>query len=170
MQVPLQATPPPPPACRELFMLRNILCSVAIYAPIIYTAPCVMFLMRADPLGRRASGRGLGPGIMSFWALWNGIEPIGECHLGPKKLSIYWAQPPPTCPSNGSARIENHYVQGRINHRCIGSFMYKILWVTLTGFKGVSSGVFKAHTTPPVRLSNITALLLPITKLIRNQE
>ena len=20
-----------------------------------------------------------------FWALWNGIEPIGECHLGPKK-------------------------------------------------------------------------------------
>ncbi len=36
-----------------------------------------------------------------------------------------------------------------------------------------SQGAFRAHTTPPVRLSNITALLPPpppITKLIRNQE
>ncbi len=32
-----------------------------------------------------------------FWALWNGIEPIGECHLGPKKLEISRAQSPPTC-------------------------------------------------------------------------
>ncbi len=29
----------------------------------------------------------LGPGNReSFWALWNGIEPIGECNLGPKNL------------------------------------------------------------------------------------
>jgi hypothetical protein len=27
------------------------------------------------------------------------------------------AQPPPTCPSNKSARIKNHYAQGRINRR-----------------------------------------------------
>ncbi len=30
---------------------------------------------------------GVGPWkLRVFWALWNGIEPIGECHLGPKKL------------------------------------------------------------------------------------
>ncbi len=24
-----------------------------------------------------------------FWALWNGIEPLGECHLGPKNCSHF---------------------------------------------------------------------------------
>jgi hypothetical protein len=24
--------------------------------------------------------------LVLFWALWNGIEPISECHLGPKKV------------------------------------------------------------------------------------
>ena len=37
----------------------------------------------------------------SFWAMWNGIEPIGEFYLGPKKLKISRAQPCPTCPRNG---------------------------------------------------------------------
>ena len=32
----------------------------------------------------RACWRELVPGV--FWALWNGIEPIGEGHLEPKKL------------------------------------------------------------------------------------
>jgi|LakMenEpi03Aug12_release.lakeMendotaPanAssembly.Ray.scaffolds.fasta_scaffold500619_1 hypothetical protein len=31
---------------------------------------------------------------------------------GPKKLSISRAQPSPTCPRNGYARIENHYAHG----------------------------------------------------------
>ncbi len=35
----------------------------------------------------RGSGRGLGPEIETFWALWNGIEPLGECHLWPKQNS-----------------------------------------------------------------------------------
>ncbi len=48
------------------------------------------------------------------------------------------AKPPPTFPSNGSVRIKNHYAQGRINHRCIGGFMYKSPRVILTGCKGVS--------------------------------
>ncbi len=43
-------------------------------------------LMSADPL-RGQEGGG--------WALWNGIEPLGECHLGPKKLEIFGAQPTP---------------------------------------------------------------------------
>ncbi len=33
---------------------------IAIYAPLIHTAPCVMLLMRATSI-TRASGRGLGP-------------------------------------------------------------------------------------------------------------
>jgi hypothetical protein len=40
---------------------------------------------------------GVGPcNSRVFWALWNGMQPIGECHLGPKKLCI--------------------------NHRCINSY------------------------------------------------
>ncbi len=38
----------------------------------------------------RASGRGLGPGNGDFWALWNGIESTGECHLGPKIGYVYF--------------------------------------------------------------------------------
>ncbi len=59
---------------------------------------------------------GVGPWkVRVFWALWNGIEPLRKCHLGPKKLKISRAQPPLTCSSNGFARIKNHYVQRRIN-------------------------------------------------------
>jgi hypothetical protein len=49
----------PPPPHSDVFL--------AIYAPMIYTAPCIIFLMRADIRITRASGRGLGPGV--FWAL-----------------------------------------------------------------------------------------------------
>jgi hypothetical protein len=41
---------------------------IAFYAPKLYTAPCVMFLMRADPL-RRQVGGGWALEIESFWAL-----------------------------------------------------------------------------------------------------
>jgi hypothetical protein len=40
-----------------------------------------------------ASGRGMGPGNGEFF--------------GPKKLEIFSAQPPPTCPRNVYARIKN---------------------------------------------------------------
>jgi hypothetical protein len=39
--------------------------SIYAYAPMIYTAPCVMFLMRADTL-RGQVGGGLGPGNGEF--------------------------------------------------------------------------------------------------------
>ncbi len=71
----------------------------AIYAPMIYTTMCIMFLMRADPLPGQAGG--VGPWkLRFFWAL--GIKSIGECHLRPKQLEISRVQPPPTCPSSGS--------------------------------------------------------------------
>ncbi len=64
---------------------------LAIYVPMIsiYMASCVMLLVRAASI-TRASGRGVGPGKSTlFWGLWNGIEPIDECHLGPKKSRVY---------------------------------------------------------------------------------
>jgi hypothetical protein len=67
---------------------------IAIYAPMIYTAPCIMFRRRAYPL-------------RVFWAPI-GIRLSAQFHFtGPKKLLISRAQPPLTCPSNGYARIQN---------------------------------------------------------------
>jgi hypothetical protein len=45
--------------------------------------------------------------------------------FGAQKLEIFRAQPSPNCPSNGCCSHQKHYAQGRINHRCIGGFMYK---------------------------------------------
>jgi hypothetical protein len=57
---------------------------ITIYAPMIYTAPSIMFWMRAY---REGQWEGVGPwNSWVFGTLWNGIEPIGKCHLGPKKL------------------------------------------------------------------------------------
>jgi hypothetical protein len=41
---------------------------ITIYAPMIYTAPCVIVLMRADTLCGKVGGGGLGLEIESFWA------------------------------------------------------------------------------------------------------
>jgi hypothetical protein len=71
----------------------NYLCTYDLYSP-------ERNLFNAGRYITWASGRGLG-------SVKNGIEPIGECHLGPKKLKISRAQPPPTCPRNVSARIKN---------------------------------------------------------------
>ncbi len=66
----------------------------AIYEPMIYTAPHLMCLMRAEPL-RGQVGGGLALEIKTFWALWNGIEQLGECHLELKKFdSPLWYSPP----------------------------------------------------------------------------
>jgi hypothetical protein len=43
-----------------------------------------MLLMRSYPL-RWQVGGGWALEIQTFCALWNGIEPLGECHLRPKK-------------------------------------------------------------------------------------
>jgi hypothetical protein len=39
--------------------------------------------------------------------LWIGIDPIGKCHLGPKKLEISKAQPPPSARIMDAARINS---------------------------------------------------------------
>jgi hypothetical protein len=58
----VESTPPHP------FPAKHTVCLLAIYAPMIYTAPCVMFLMRADPL-RGQVGGGWALEIENFWAL-----------------------------------------------------------------------------------------------------
>ncbi len=79
---------------------------IAIYGPMIYTAPYILRLMRANPLqGQVAVG----------WALE--IEQSGDS----KKFRFSGRNPSP-CPSNGFARIKKHYVG--FNQRSIGSFMY----------------------------------------------
>jgi hypothetical protein len=70
---------------------------VAIFAPMIYTAPYVMFLMCADPL-RGQVGGSWALEIETFWAP-NGTRLMARCHFTEtKKLSISRDQPTPTCP------------------------------------------------------------------------
>ena len=61
---------------------------ITIYAPVIYTAPCI----------------GIG---------------IGKCDLGPTDVKSSRAHPPSYC----TRPHQNHYAQGRINHRCINSYI-----------------------------------------------
>jgi hypothetical protein len=58
-----------------IFLLRQSCYILTIYAPQIYTAPSVMFLMRAE--GTRASGMGLGPGNREFF---------GPCEMASSQL------------------------------------------------------------------------------------
>ncbi len=55
--------------CKDSFFeIRNHAYKITIYAPMICTAPCVIFLMRVDTLrGHWASGRRLGPGNGEFF-------------------------------------------------------------------------------------------------------
>ncbi len=51
-----------------------------------------MFWIRAYPL-RGQVGGGWALEIESFWPLWNGIKPIGECHFELEKREISRACP-----------------------------------------------------------------------------
>jgi hypothetical protein len=83
------------------------------YAPMIYTALCIMFWTWA-------SGRGLTLEISSFQGpKWH--SPIGS-GTGPKKVLISRTQPSPICPRNGLCPHQKHYARGRINQRCINSY------------------------------------------------
>ncbi len=58
----------------------HYLCTYDLYSPVqtAFDAGSIHYLGKWEEVGPRKS--------RVFWALWNGIEPIGECHLGPKKL------------------------------------------------------------------------------------
>jgi hypothetical protein len=69
----------------------------------------------------RASGRELGPENQEFF---------GPCEMA---SSLRFSGQNPLQLAQVMVCIKNHYVQGHINHRCIGSFMYKSPRVTLKG-------------------------------------
>jgi hypothetical protein len=58
------------PEDKKFYSLEPTEIILATYAPMIYTAPYVMFLMRADPLRGHWGGGGGGPWKSRlFWAL-----------------------------------------------------------------------------------------------------
>ncbi len=71
---------------REKLSTKNVYTqkkgTLTIYAPKIYTAQ----VRNVFDAGRYTLRGQVGGGS----ALWNVIEPIGECHLGPKKLEIWY--------------------------------------------------------------------------------
>jgi hypothetical protein len=88
----------------------------------IYTAPCVFDAGRYITWG---SGGWLALEILSFVGPCEMVRADRRVQFGAQKTQDFQRQPPPTSPSNGSARIKKHYVRGRINHWCIpvGGFM-----------------------------------------------
>jgi len=85
---------------------------ITIYAPMIYTAPCLMFWLLAYPSRRQVGGS---------WALefesflgpvkWHRAD--RRAPFGAQKTREFQGPTPPTCPSNGYARIQN------IMHRAV---------------------------------------------------
>jgi hypothetical protein len=104
---------------QEIMILEKYIRKIAIYVPMIYTVRCVMFLMRPAPLQRQVGG-GWGLEIERFLGPVKWHRADRGMPFGAQKLEISRAQPPPTCQSNGSAGIKNHFVSGLKNHRCIG--------------------------------------------------
>jgi hypothetical protein len=105
----LYASAPPPPSVWALKPPSWALVHKTIYAAMIYTALCIMIWMGALYIHYWGKWEGVGPwNSRVFWA------PIctrlsARCHFtGPKKLSNYRAQPPPTYPRNGYARIQSN--------------------------------------------------------------
>jgi hypothetical protein len=90
----------------------------------ISTAPYLMLLMRANPL-RGQAGNGLGPGNQDFFGpreIAFSLQASAIWDLTPSHLPKMWI-----CP-------HQKYLQGRINQRSIGSFMYMSFQGPLLGF------------------------------------
>jgi hypothetical protein len=113
----LYAPAPPPPSVWALKPPSWALVHKTTYAPMIYSALCIMFWMRAT-LHLHYLGKWEGVGLWNSRVFWapNGTRLSAQCHFtGPKKLDNSRAQPPPTC------TYPKHYARGCINHRCIKS-------------------------------------------------
>ena len=112
-----------------------ITCVKTIYGPMIYTDPYVMLLMWANPL-RGQVGGGWALEIETFWALWNGIEAIGECHLGPKKVEIPRAlsMEPTRYKMAKIEEIKNLTLQNKKYKDAIScnSLRFSLIWLVLT--------------------------------------
>jgi hypothetical protein len=84
---------------------------IALYTPRFYSTPCV-FDVGLGSINYSGKWEGVGPWKSRlFWALWNSIEPIGECHLMPKTLSHCSPHPIPPSrtykKSTGNCKVYN---------------------------------------------------------------
>ncbi len=79
---------------------------LTIYAPMIYTAPCIRFLMRADTLCGEV-GVGLALEISSFVGPCEIARAYRRAQFGAQKTRDFQRQPHPTSPHNVSAQIKN---------------------------------------------------------------
>ncbi len=115
----LLCTSPPPSSVWDLKPPLWALVHKTTYEPIIYTALCIMFLMRAYPLlGQVWGGWALElssflcPKWHSHWFNAISQSPKNSQMPGPNPLplALYWICTHP-----------KHYAWGCINHRCINS-------------------------------------------------
>jgi hypothetical protein len=79
--------------CKSIKILMKSNTGIYRYIIMIYTAPYVGNLLMREDLLQGQVGGGWALEIETFLALSNDIEPLGECHLGPKK-----APPSPPLP------------------------------------------------------------------------
>jgi hypothetical protein len=96
----------------------------------------------------RTIGRGLGPGnrdaFEPCWACWH--RAVRQCHLGPKNSRFPGHNPLPLAQVMVLS-ASKHYVQGRINQRSIGSFVYMSFFVPTGDFNRLY------RTAPPPHIS-----------------
>jgi hypothetical protein len=108
----LYAPAPPPPSVWALKPPSWALVHKTTYAPMIYTALCIMFWMLAYPLLEQVGG-GLALEFSSFLGpKWHSPISLMPFHRA-QKLSNSRAPPPPSCPRNGYARIQ-HIMHGAV--------------------------------------------------------
>ncbi len=110
----LHALAPPPPSWA--------LVHKTTYAPMFYTALCIMCLMCAYPLLGQVGG-GWALEFSSFLGpKWHSPISSMSFHRA-QKLPVSRSQPSPTCPCKGYAvmHASKTLCTGCINHRCINS-------------------------------------------------
>ncbi len=114
----LYAPAPPPPTEWSLKPPSWALVHKTTYAPMIYTALCIMFCMHSYLL----LGQVGGVGHWKSWVFWasNGTHLSARCHFtGPKNSQFPGPPPLPSHPK--------HYARGCIYHRCIKSYFISVI-------------------------------------------
>jgi hypothetical protein len=102
----LYAPAPPPPSVWALKPPLWALVHKTTFASMIFTALCICFgCLHIHYFGKWER---VGPWDSRVYWVPNGTCLLAQCHFtGPKKLLNSRAQPPPTCPRNGYAHIQN---------------------------------------------------------------
>ncbi len=115
---------------------------ITIYAPMIYTALCVMFLMQADTLRGQVGGGW----VLEMESFLGPVKWHRRVPFGAQKTQDFQGPTPSHLPTQCICPYQKHYAQGHINHRCIGGLMYRSPpWRGLR----VQPIILRVHTTIP---------------------